>query len=62
MLDKLLAKLHKEGHRVLLFSLFTSMLDYLEDFLTHRGYKFARLDGSTNRVRRGKLEALIEIK
>ena len=31
---------------------FTSTLDLLEDFLTHKEYKYCRLDGSTNRVQR----------
>ena len=36
----------------MLFSQFTSTLDLLEDFLTHKEYKYCRLDGSTNRVQR----------
>jgi SNF2 family DNA or RNA helicase len=52
VLDKLLTKLKKEGHRVLLFSLFTQMLDILEEYCRHRGWSYVRLDGSTNRVRR----------
>ena len=52
LLDRLLAKLFAGGHRVVLFSQFTSTLDLLEDLLTHRGYKYCRLDGSTNRVQR----------
>ena len=52
MLDRLLKKLQEKGHRVVLFSQFTSMLDILQEFCTARGYKFSRLDGSTNRVQR----------
>ena len=52
LLDRLLAKLHAGGHRVVLFSQFTSTLDLLEELLTHRSYKYCRLDGSTNRVQR----------
>ncbi|EOD36957.1 hypothetical protein EMIHUDRAFT_201303 [Emiliania huxleyi CCMP1516] len=52
ILQRLLAKLFAAGHRVVLFSQFTSTLDLLEDFLTHEGYKYGRLDGSTNRVQR----------
>jgi SWI/SNF-related matrix-associated actin-dependent regulator of chromatin subfamily A member 5 len=40
------------GHRVVLFSQFTSMLDILEDFLRTRDFRYCRLDGSTNRVQR----------
>ena len=52
LLDRLLAKLFEAGHRVVLFSQFTSTLDLLEDLLTYRKYKYCRLDGSTNRVQR----------
>ena len=52
VLDRLLSRLKASGHRVVLFSQFTSMLDILGEFLTLRGYAFARLDGSTNRVQR----------
>ena len=50
--DRLLAKLFEGGHRVVLFSQFTSTLDLLEDLLAYRKYKYCRLDGSTNRVQR----------
>ena len=52
LLDRMLKKLKAGGHRVVLFSQFTSMLDILEDYLELRGYEFVRLDGSTNRYRR----------
>eukprot|EP01038_Epipyxis_sp_PR26KG_P004667 gene4667-6556_t len=52
MLDRILPKLKADGHRVLLFSQFTSMLDILEDYCELRDYSFVRLDGETNRVRR----------
>ena len=52
VLDRLLAKLQSKGHRVVLFSMFTSMLDILEDVIRLRGYRYCRLDGSTNRVQR----------
>ncbi|XP_071519138.1 uncharacterized protein [Panulirus ornatus] len=46
VLDQLLGELHKRGHRVLLFSQMTMMLDILEDYLTLRPlYKYKRLDG-----------------
>lgn len=47
MLDKLLKKLHKEGHKVLIFSQMTRMLDILQDYLHYRNYSYERLDGST---------------
>jgi SNF2 family DNA or RNA helicase len=46
LLDKLLAKLHKEGHKVLLFSQMTRMLDIVQDYMHYRGYNYERLDGS----------------
>lgn len=46
-LDKLLPKLKSEGHRVLIFSQFTMMLDVLERYLDIREYGFLRLDGQT---------------
>jgi len=47
-LDNLLGKLHKGGHRVLIFCQMTKMLDILEDFLCWRKYTYFRMDGSTN--------------
>ena len=52
VLDRILTKLKENGHRVVIFSQFTTMLDILSDFLALRGHKYARLDGSTNRVQR----------
>ncbi len=55
MLDRLLVKLHAGGHRVLLFSTMTKLLDLLEEYLRWRvigeggrrmGY--LRIDGSTS--------------
>ena len=52
VLDRMLSRLKDAGHRVVLFSQFTSMLDILQDYLSLKGYGYARLDGSTNRVQR----------
>lgn len=52
LLDKLLPKLRDEGHRCLIFSGFTRMLDILEDYMQFRGYNYARLDGTTSRAKR----------
>ncbi|PHH73771.1 hypothetical protein CDD82_5272 [Ophiocordyceps australis] len=46
LLDQLLSKLKKDGHRVLIFSQMVTMLDILGDYLSLRGYKFQRLDGT----------------
>jgi hypothetical protein len=48
LLDKLLPKLRRDGHRVLIFSQFVIMLDILNDYLTYYGFKFERLDGSVS--------------
>eukprot|EP00468_Gymnochlora_sp_CCMP2014_P007575 CAMPEP_0167764002 /NCGR_PEP_ID=MMETSP0110_2-20121227/13751_1 /TAXON_ID=629695 /ORGANISM="Gymnochlora sp., Strain CCMP2014" /LENGTH=1326 /DNA_ID=CAMNT_0007651279 /DNA_START=156 /DNA_END=4136 /DNA_ORIENTATION=+ len=45
LLDKLLEKLKKEGHRVLIFSQMRSMLDILGRYMEYKEYKFERLDG-----------------
>ncbi|XP_054904476.1 chromodomain-helicase-DNA-binding protein 1-like isoform X1 [Poeciliopsis prolifica] len=46
LLDSILAFLHKGGHRVLLFSQMTRMLDILQDYMEYRGYSYERMDGS----------------
>lgn len=46
LLDQLLSKMKKDGHRVLIFSQMVKMLDILGDYLSLRGYKFQRLDGT----------------
>ena len=48
LLDKLLNKLYKGGHRVLIFSQMTRMLDILEDYCGWREWGYCRLDGSTS--------------
>lgn len=48
LLDKLLVKLKSEGHKVLIYSQFTSLLDILEDYLEWKMYDFERIDGSTS--------------
>ena len=45
LLDKLLKKLREHGHKVLIFSQMTKMLDVLEDYLRYRGYNYERIDG-----------------
>ncbi|TSW21769.1 Chromodomain-helicase-DNA-binding protein 5 [Bagarius yarrelli] len=42
LLQKMLKKLKDDGHRVLIFSQMTKMLDLLEDFLEFEGYKYER--------------------
>ena len=47
LLAKMLKILKEQGHRVLIFSQMTRMLDILEDFLEYLGYKYERMDGKT---------------
>ncbi|XP_033752107.1 chromodomain-helicase-DNA-binding protein 1-like [Pecten maximus] len=46
LIDKLLCHLKQTGHKVLLFSQMTHMLDILQDYLGYRDYNYERLDGS----------------
>lgn len=46
-LDKLLRKLQAGGHRALIFTQMTKVLDILERFLNIHGHKYLRLDGAT---------------
>uniref|UniRef100_A0A7N6BF04 Chromodomain helicase DNA binding protein 1-like n=1 Tax=Anabas testudineus TaxID=64144 RepID=A0A7N6BF04_ANATE len=46
LLDNMLTYLHEGGHRVLLFSQMTRMLDILQDYMEYRGFSYERLDGS----------------
>ena len=52
LLDKLLSKLRDEGHKILIYSQFTSLLDILEDYLLWKEYEFERIDGSTSLTKR----------
>ena len=52
LVDKLLPKLKKDGHKVLIFSQWTRILDILEDFLRYKKYNVLRLDGSVKGVDR----------
>lgn len=45
LLDKLLARLKQDGHRVLIFSQMVRILDILSDYMSLRGYAHQRLDG-----------------
>uniref|UniRef100_A0A3Q2CW14 Snf2-related CREBBP activator protein n=1 Tax=Cyprinodon variegatus TaxID=28743 RepID=A0A3Q2CW14_CYPVA len=56
-LHTLLRKLKSGGHRVLIFTQMTRMLDVLEQFLNYHGHIYLRLDGSTRVEQR---QALME--
>lgn len=46
LLDKLLARLKADGHRVLIFSQMVRLLDIMSDYMNYRGYAYQRLDGT----------------
>ena len=46
LMSKMLKKLKEQGHRVLIFSQVTRLLDLLEDYLEYEGYRYERIDGS----------------
>eukprot|EP01083_Nonionella_stella_P000951 2726_1 len=46
LLDKLLPRLKSQGHRVLLFSQMTRLLDIVEDYVNFREYVYERIDGN----------------
>uniref|UniRef100_A0A0A9WKK3 Putative global transcription activator SNF2L1 n=1 Tax=Lygus hesperus TaxID=30085 RepID=A0A0A9WKK3_LYGHE len=51
-IDKLLTELKSGGHRVLIFSNFTTSLDFIEALCILRQHSYERLDGNCNRVER----------
>ncbi|KAM7408022.1 hypothetical protein PAMA_001937 [Pampus argenteus] len=54
ILDRLLPALKKRGHKVLIFSQMTSILDILMDYCYLRGFQYSRLDGSMSYVDRNE--------
>jgi ATP-dependent DNA helicase len=52
LLDSLLPELLSRGHKVLIFSQFTTTLDLLGQYLELRGWSHARIDGSVAQVDR----------
>ncbi|CAI0466239.1 unnamed protein product [Linum tenue] len=53
LLDRLLPKLRATGHRILLFSQMTKLMNILEIYLRLHGYMYLRLDGTTKTEERG---------
>ena len=48
LLDKLLRRMKEKGHRVLVFTQMTRILDIMEDYMVMRQFKYCRIDGNTN--------------
>lgn len=55
LMDRLLPKLKAAGHRVLIFSQMTKMIDILVEYFQYRNYKHMRLDGNTDTGTRQRL-------
>merc|ERR1719341_2007853 len=55
LLERILPKLKKYNHRVLLFCQMTELMTIMEDYLNFSGHKYLRLDGMTKSDDRGKL-------
>lgn len=55
LLDRIFPKIHRSGHRVLLFCQMTQLMTILEDYLNWRSYKYLRLDGTTKSDDRGDM-------
>lgn len=55
LLEEIIDDSIDSGHRILLFSQFTSMLKIIKDMLEKKGIKFLYLDGSTDTKERGQL-------
>lgn len=47
LLDRMLTRLHKDGHQVLVFSQMTAVLNIMEDYMLFRNFNYCRIDGST---------------
>lgn len=61
VLDQLLKVLAQEKHQILIFSQMTMVLDILEDYCNFRGYKYCRIDGSTDMdLRDSQINAFME--
>eukprot|EP00794_Sanderia_malayensis_P007888 gene7887-8741_t len=58
LLDRILPKFQKYGHRCLVFCQMTSLMTIMEDYLNWRGFLYLRLDGTTKAEDRGDLLAL----
>lgn len=60
-LDRMLQKLLGSGHKILIFSQFTSILDILENFLRWKEIKHVRLDGQVkHELRKERIRAFQE--
>lgn len=61
-LDCLLTRLKFQGHRVLVYSQMTRMIDLLEEYMAYRKHKYMRLDGSSKISERRDMVANFQTK
>ena len=52
LLDEIISSAVSHGHRILIFSQFTSMLDIIAKRLTKNGYEYFMIDGNTSSYKR----------
>ncbi|RLV89267.1 putative ATP-dependent helicase IRC5 [Spathaspora sp. JA1] len=52
VLDQLVQPLISQGHKILIFSQFTKVLDLLQDWFTFQNTQVCRLDGTTSQIER----------
>jgi len=52
---ELIERMHREGHRCLVFCQMTKMIDILEDYMTWKKFTYFRMDGSTTPQDRGAM-------
>ena len=62
LLDRILPKLKRTNHRVLLFCQMTTAMTILEDYFNYKGMTYLRLDGTTKAEDRGHLLELFNEK
>ncbi len=54
LLDRILPKLIATGHKILIFSQFTQLMDIMQIFFDYKGIKHLRLDGATKHEDRAR--------
>ena len=47
LMDRMLDRLKRDNHRVLIFSQMTKLLDILQDYCSYKKYRLCRIDGGT---------------
>ena len=57
LLDRMLPKLFRAGHRILMFFQMTQIMDIMQDYLNFRRTPHLRLDGNTSHESRAQLLA-----